>query len=213
MNFDNQVAGMTPGQALMDVPIPKLIENTAKAISAAQYELDSTSVRAATLLSETKVTFNDADGTSRDRSLLELGFIPQFYHFSETEMEFKVTISVRVESGIDFGVEAELGTSESSSLPVAFAGTISFELHHKYEFDMEAVSRIKTKMRSIPPPQAFLEALRQHANSGGGSIDTPEPAADDVVVSPPADGPAPVTDNPDADGPDTDEPAPPADSD
>ncbi|MFQ3248985.1 MAG: hypothetical protein ACI9O6_000789 [Glaciecola sp.] len=192
MNFDNQVAQMTPGQALMDVPIPKLIENTAKAIASAQYELDSSSVRAATLLSETRITFNDADGTSRERTLLELGFIPQFYHFTETEMEFKVTISVRVESGIDFGLEAGLGTEESAGLPVAFAGTISFDLHHKYEFDMEAVSRIKTTMRSIPPPQAFLEALRQHASSGGGSIEAPEPPEPAVEEpDPPAPGPEP----------------------
>ena len=120
MNFDNEVAGMTPGQALMDVPIPKLIENTAKAIASAQYELDATSVRAATLLSETQVTFNDAQGVPRDRSLLELGFIPQFYHFTETEMEFKVTISVRVESGIDIGGELEAGTQEISSFFFAF---------------------------------------------------------------------------------------------
>jgi hypothetical protein len=124
--------------------------------------------------------------------LLELGFIPQFYHFTETEMEFKVTISVRVESGIDFGLEAGLGTEESAGLPVAFAGTISFDLHHKYEFDMEAVSRIKTTMRSIPPPQAFLEALRQHASSGGGSIEAPEPPEPAVEEpDPPAPGPEP----------------------
>lgn len=200
MNFDNQVAQMTPGQALMDVPIPKLIENTAKAIASAQYELDSSSVRAATLLSESRVTFNDADGTSRERTLLELGFIPQFYHFSETEMEFKVTISVRVESGIDFGLEAGIGTEESAGLPVAFAGTISFDLHHKYEFDMEAVSRIKTTMRSIPPPQAFLEALRQHSASGGGTIEAPEapePEGDEPTPEPapePAPEPEPAPD-------------------
>lgn len=197
MNFDNQVAGMTPGQALMDVPIPKLIENTAKAIAAAQYELDSTSVRAATMLSETRISFNDVDGTSRERSLLELGFIPQFYHFKETEMEFKVTISVRVESGIDFGVEAGLGSTESAGLPVAFASTISFDLHHKYEFDMEAVSKIKTTMKSIPPPQAFLDAIRNHAASGGGTISAPDGPAPVSVDPPPSDSePAPADPDP-----------------
>lgn len=206
MNFDNEVAGMTPGQALMDVPIPKLIENTAKAIASAQYELDATSVRAATLLSETQVTFNDTQGVPRDRSLLELGFIPQFYHFTETEMEFKVTISVRVESGIDIGGELEAGTQENSSFPVAFAGSISFDLHHKYEFDMEAVSRIKTTMRSVPPPQAFLDAIKTHAANGGGRISAepnPAPLVDPIPVNPadsdtPADNDTP-TDNGDTD--------------
>lgn len=208
MNFDNQVAGMTPGQALMDVPIPKLIENTAKAIASAQYELDATSVKAATLLSETQVTFNDAEGIPRDRSLLELGFIPQFYHFTETEMEFKVTISVRVESGIDIGGEAEAGTTASSGFPIAFAGSISFDLHHKYEFDMEAVSRIKTTMRSVPPPQAFLDAIKTHAASGGGSI-TSDPAplmsnSNQPPADPVADNDSPVDNDTPTDDGDTD---------
>ncbi|WP_415882593.1 hypothetical protein [Neptuniibacter sp. QD34_54] len=195
MNFDNQVAGMTPGQIMQDLPIPDLIEKTAKAIASAQYELDATSVKAATLLSETFVEFNDAEGNGRERSLLELGFIPQFYHFTETEMEFKVTISIRVEAGIDLGVDLGAGTSKNSSLPVAFAGTISFDLHHKYEFDMEAVTRIKTIMRSVPPPQAFLDAIRVHAANGGGSIST-DPIAPLTDTPSPQPEPVPVVDDP-----------------
>ena len=205
MNFDNQVAGMTPGQIMQDLPIPDLIEKTAKAIASAQYELDATSVKAATLLSETYVAFNDQEGTPKERSLLELGFIPQFYHFSETEMEFKVTISVRVESGIDLGVELGAGTTEGSSLPVAFAGTISFDLHHKYEFDMEAVTRIKTTMRSVPPPQAFLDAIRVHSASGGGTLSASpsQPLVTDTDAPTPE--PTPTNDDtPTSDGDDTD---------
>ncbi len=201
MTWDNDVAKMTPGQALMDVPIPKLIENTAKAIAAAQYELDASAVRAATLLSETKVAFKNDDGSVVDRSLLELGFTPSFYHFTETDMEFNVTISVKVESGVDFGLTVGIGDdaqggngasqggsgSNSGSggnngagsatngntkkapknIPAAYGGTISLDIHHKYGFDMSATSKIRTTMKSIPPPQTFIQALQTHAAMGG----------------------------------------------
>jgi hypothetical protein len=165
MTFDNQVSSMNPGQALMEVPIPKLIENTAKAIASAQYELDSSAVRAATLLSETRIGFKGADGVTEERSLLELGFTPSFYHFTETEMEFHVTISVKVESGIDFGISGNVRGGNAQS--VAFGATLSLDIHHKYGFEMEAASTIRTKMKAVPPPQVFISALQVHAGQGG----------------------------------------------
>lgn len=183
MNFDNEIAGRTPGQALMDVPIPKMIELMGKAIANAQYELDASSVRAATLMSETRIDFRGADGQVQPRSLLELGFSPNFYHFSETDMEFKVTITTRVESGIDFGVEAGIGRGGGeNNQALMFGATLNFDLHHKYGFEMTASSTIKTRMVAIPPPQAFLKAIQDHAGSGGtlGSGDlAEEPGGDD----------------------------------
>lgn len=168
MSWDNDVAKMTPGQALMDVPIPKLIENTAKAIAAAQYELDASAVRAATLLSDTKVEFLDESGESIQRSLLELGFTPSFYQFTETEMEFHVTISVKVESGVDFGIEGDIGSNEKkNNLPITYGASMSLDVHHKYDFDMTAATTIKTKMKALPPPQTFITVLQNHAAAGG----------------------------------------------
>jgi hypothetical protein len=166
MTFDNEVASMTPGQALIDVPIPKLIENTAKAIASAQFELDASAVRAATLLSETRVAFLDENGESKERSLLELGFTPSFYHFSETEMEFKVEISVKVESGIDFSIGGEI-SNEGSGQAVTYGASMSLDLHHKYGFDMTACSTVKTTMKAVPAPQTFINAIKVHAASGG----------------------------------------------
>lgn len=165
MNFDNEIAGKSPGQVLMDVPIPKMIEMVGKGIAHAQYELDASAIRAATLMSETKVDFRDANGNVTPKSLLELGFTPAFYHFSETEMEFKVTITTKVEAGIDLGVGGNLNSGTNQSL--MFGATINFDLHHKYNFDTTASSTIKTRMVAIPAPQTFIQAILDHANSGG----------------------------------------------
>ncbi len=202
MTFDNQVASMTPGQALLDVPIAKLIENTAKAIAAAQYELDASAVRAATLLSETRVGFRDENGDTRERSLLELGFTPSFYHFSETEMEFRVTISVKVESGIDFGVSGEIGGRSQS---MSFGATLSLDVHHKYGFDMEAASTVRTVMKAVPPPQIFIGALQTHAGQGGTLV-APENGDDGGGETPGGDSDGPVSDDPGSDDPGTDDP-------
>lgn len=185
MTFDNKVASMTPGQALMDVPIPKLIEYTAKSIAAAQFELDASAVRAATLLSETKIDFRDAEGKSTQKSLLELGFTPSFYHFEETEMEFKVSITVKVESSIDFGIEGEID-GESGNQAFAYGASMSLDVHHKYGFDMNASSTVRTVMKAVPPPQIFIAALQDHAASGGSIEASDIPDADEKMNAQPA---------------------------
>jgi len=50
---------------------------------------------------------------------------------------------------------------------VMFGATINAEYHRKYEFDMSGSSMIKTKMIAVPPPAAFLEAIKEHARAGG----------------------------------------------
>ena len=188
MTFDNKVASMTPGQALMDVPIPKLIEYTAKSIAAAQFELDASAVRAATLLSETKMDFRDEDGKSTQKSLLELGFTPSFYHFEETEMEFKVSITVKVESSIDFGIEGEVEGGNNQAF--AYGASMSLDVHHKYGFDMTASSTVRTLMKAVPPPQVFITTLQNHAASGGTitAEDISEPGdSNEVVLEEPLD--------------------------
>lgn len=188
MTFDNEIASKTPGQALLDVPVPKLIEMTAKAIANAQFELDASAVRAATLMSETRIDFRDAEGNVTAKSLLELGFVPSFYHFTETEMEFRVTLTTKVESGIDLGVEAG-GSFQNQAVMVG--ATVNFDLHHKYGFEMTAASVIKTKLVAVPPPQAFLAAIRDNA-AAGGSLAQPDPAPDPVPGPVPDPAPAPA---------------------
>lgn len=192
MPIDNEIASKTPGQALMDVPVPKLIELTGKAIANAQLELDAAAVRAATLMGETRVEFRGADGKVVPRSLLELGFAPSFYHFDETDMEFKVTVTVSVDFSTTFHV----------NVPVMSVATIGLDVHHKYGFDMTAASTIRTHMVAIPPPQTFLKAIQDHAAAGGtiavadapASVPSqPPPATTDVT---PAPGPVPALPTP-----------------
>jgi hypothetical protein len=166
---DTRLEQMNPGQVLVDARLPDIIEQIGQSIAAAQMALDATGVRIATMLSETQVTFTDAEGESSERSLLELGFTPTFYHFSETDIELKMTVSLRIEKG--HGFKTELDSAEAPNRIMPFGANVSLEYHQKFNFDITASSTIRTKMKAVPAPQVFLEAIRDNA-AGGGSIST-----------------------------------------
>ena len=108
--LDNRVLDMTPGEALLDVPMSEIVERMGRAIAEAQLRLDQLSIRTAILLGETRLDMRDAAGALVSRSLLELGFVPSFYHFTETTIDVNVTLSIRVEESFDVGLDVSLST-------------------------------------------------------------------------------------------------------
>ncbi len=198
--LDNKVLDMTPGEALLEAPIGELIQRVASSIAEAQLKLDQIGVRVATLLSEAKVTFNKADGTPVEKSLLELGFLPTFYAFTETEIEIKLTIQLKVDEDFTIKGSATAGSTatgegvEAAKRIVPFGITISADYHRKYGFDMTGSSLVKTKLLSVPPPSVFLETIKDHARS---QALLPEPTTPSTPATtpatPPAAPPAPST--------------------
>ena len=112
--LDNRVMHMTPGEALLEVPVGDFIQRLGIGIAEAQLRLDQMAVRVAAMLSEARVDFKDAQGKTTSKSLLELGFTPTFYHFTETELEVRMTLSIKVEEGFDFGFSANIGNDPQS---------------------------------------------------------------------------------------------------
>ncbi|MDH5670848.1 MAG: hypothetical protein OEZ06_01805 [Myxococcales bacterium] len=105
---------MTPGEALLDVPMGDIIERMGRAIAEAQQRLDQISVQSAVLLGETRLDLLNEAGEIVSRSLLELGFTPSFYHFSETTIEISVELSIKVEEGFDIGAQLSFQSGSSS---------------------------------------------------------------------------------------------------
>ena len=216
MPLDNQVLNMTPGEALLDVPMADIVERMGRAISQAQVRLDQASIQTAIELGESRLDLHDAGGALISRSLLELGFLPTFYQFTETTIDISVTLSIRVEESFHVGGTASFNTSTTSgtggtgtstspigstglagpsgpsgpggstpSIPGAaplgqaisssnfstrdatmFGLTISADYHRRYDFNTTAASRVTTKMLAVPPPPAFLQALRENFGIG-----------------------------------------------
>lgn len=121
--LDNQVMQMTPGEVLADVPIQEMIQRLGVGIAEAQLRLDQTAVRVATLLSGARVEFTDAQGKATSKSLLELGFTPTFYHFTEAELEVKMTVSMKVEEDFGVGISANVG-NDAGSISQAASGAL-----------------------------------------------------------------------------------------
>jgi hypothetical protein len=112
--LDNQVLHMTPGETLAEAPIQDMIQKLGCGIAEAQLRLDQTAVKVATLLSGARVELTDAQGKATSKSLLELGFTPTFYHFTEAELEIKMSISMKVEENFGVGISANVGNDAGS---------------------------------------------------------------------------------------------------
>lgn len=165
--IDNSVVNMTPGEVLLDVPVADMIQKLGVAIAEAQLRLDQVGVNVATILSEAKVDFKKENGDTVTKSLLELGFTPTFYQFTETEIEVKLTMSMKVEEGLDIGGEATAGSpTAGENRAVAWGASISADYHRKFEFDVEGSSMVKTKLVSVPPPAVFIDTIKEHARAG-----------------------------------------------
>ncbi|MCC5835665.1 MAG: hypothetical protein JJU20_13100 [Opitutales bacterium] len=158
------------GQRLLDAPVPALIESLGKSIAKAQYEMDATGVQIGALLGETKIPLKDENGKVVERSLLELGFSPTFYHFQEVELEVKMTITLEVEAGVD------LDMTEGAKSLIPMGSPVSLDVHGRFGYEQEGSSRVTAKLVSVPSPSTFTEALRRHAGANSASKnDSAEP--------------------------------------
>lgn len=98
-NYD----GMTPGQVLADASVAEFIKELGLGIAKAQKELDDNSVRQMQAFTEIQ------DGLG-ERSLLELGLMPAFYHYQHAD------VSVSLQLRLEVGKRDEFGFSASASL-------------------------------------------------------------------------------------------------
>ena len=115
MDYDTK----TVGQALQQVPISDMIKSYAEGIADAQLALDQKSIALATELLKNKVSLPDGNGALRERTLLELGFAPTFYHFEEATIDISVTLTMKVEQSLSVtaSLKGSHGRSTGSGSP------------------------------------------------------------------------------------------------
>ncbi len=140
---------------LEQAPLPKLIQNLGKAIALAQFELDQNMLHALTYLADPKSGVK-VPGTEKNRSLLELGFLPSFYHFSEATITAKVAFTSVESHALSFGVEVGGGFAVP---PVMLFASVNASYSGKYSFRAEGSSEVTTKIVSLPPPAPLNDLL------------------------------------------------------
>ncbi len=105
-NYD----GLTPGQVLADASVAEFIKELGLGIARAQQELDDNSVRQMQAFTEVRDDLGE-------RSLLELGLMPAFYHYQHADVS--VSLQLRLEVGkrdeFGFSASARLGDTRQQS--------------------------------------------------------------------------------------------------
>ncbi len=194
---------MSVGQELLDVPFPEMVEKLALAIAEGQFALDMNSIKVAQLLADIKLPKDsvivaiketvDADGNvtatelvynKADMPLIAYGLNPTFYQFTDTIIEVKITIAIRLERSVEVGVSKTFNfksTTESSfdfktgGLASLFAGTAKFGVKNtttvayssafnakysqKYSFNAEGTSLLRTTLKPVPPPNRAVPTI------------------------------------------------------
>ena len=104
---------MSIGTELLNAPFPEMVKTLGVGIAEAQYELDLVSMKIARMMAGYMPDEEPEDGAppsvsasgpernllvplgdGNEYSLLELGFLPNFYQFVDTMIELKMSISM-----------------------------------------------------------------------------------------------------------------------
>ncbi len=102
------IADYTPGELLADLKIATFIKEMALGIAEAQKALDENSVQQALELATTPIP-------GLNKTLIELGLSPPFYHFQYADLEVNLSMSFRVQKEFGLDVEASASSNSSSS--------------------------------------------------------------------------------------------------
>lgn len=168
-NYD----GMTPGQVLADASVAEFIKELGLGIAKAQKELDDNSVRQMQAFTE----IHDGLG---ERSLLELGLMPAFYHYQHADVS--VSLQLRLEVGkrdeFGFSASASLGdtrqqsASASASQSESESGTRVETRQARLEYRADATGTLSVNGTQVVPagqaPRVRLGSLRDQLVGGQG---------------------------------------------
>ncbi len=186
---DNQAQAFS--QALGEVPIHSMLQSLGMGIADAQNALDSKSIELTRSYADTRIPLLDSTGATVEHSLLDLGLLPTFYHFTEATLEVSMSMSMRSEESLKVGVGIEVGgsfdkssstdtttettatgattpsstgsQSQSRSGGVMFGMSLNFEVSRKFGFDASGATKIQAKLVSVPAPTVLLDAIQANA--------------------------------------------------
>ncbi len=151
-------ADMQRGLKLLEqAPLGQLVQSIGMAIAEAQYNMDRFALKTLELLDDREGNGVQLPDESGKRSMLELGFTPSFYHFSEATITAKVAFSAM--NSEEFGVGGEIG----GGYPGIFFVSVNASYSNKYSFTADGSSELRTTIVSLPPPGPLSEILARRA--------------------------------------------------
>lgn len=175
----NEIEGTNVAGSLANMGVSDFIGNLAVGIARGQFALDQACMDMASFMGEAEIAFGKkADSDEPDYlSLLELGFTPNFYQFTETSIELRVAISSQLQKNSEMTVKQRDATVVDKTA-TATVDTATYDAKRKmryrdmslnavdakyassYNYKAEASSVIKTKITPVPAPAVFEEILQ-----------------------------------------------------
>lgn len=140
---------------IMSAPLPEMVERLGFAVASAQLAMDQNSIAIANAMAITNVGIVD-----REFNLIELGFTPTFYSFTEATIHVKMEFAMM--EGENFTIGGDLNLDIKTD-QVVFGLSINAQYSRKYEVNVEASSSITARLVSLPPPDRLKELLNEVA--------------------------------------------------
>lgn len=139
---------------LTNSPLSSMIENMGLSIATAQAALDSNSITMLKNLASSTVEIG-----GNQVSLLNLGFVPSFYAFTEATFDAKMDFSMSESTAFDASGVVSVETKVVST-------TISAGYARKFDQSASASSSIAARMVSLPPPENLVTLLKSLSTEG-----------------------------------------------
>lgn len=139
---------------LTNSPLSSMIENMGLSIATAQAALDSNSIEMLKNLASSTVEIG-----GNQISLLNLGFVPSFYAFTEASFEAKMDFAMSESTSFDVSGVLSVQTQVVST-------TVSAGYARKFDQSASASSSIAARMVSLPPPENLVSLLKNLSAEG-----------------------------------------------
>lgn len=139
---------------LTNSPLSSMIENMGISVATAQAALDSNSIEMLKSLASSNVEIG-----GNQISLLNLGFVPSFYAFTEASFDAKMDFAMSESTAFDVNGVVSVETKMVST-------TISAGYARKFDQSASASSSIAARMVSLPPPENLVTLLKNLSTEG-----------------------------------------------
>jgi hypothetical protein len=142
---------------LTNSPLSSMIENMGLSVATAQAALDTNSINMLKQLASSTVEIGE-----NQVSLLNLGFVPSFYAFTEASFEAKMDFAMSESTAFDVNGVVSVETKMVST-------TVSAGYARKFDQSASASSSIAARMVSLPPPENLVTLLKNLSTEGNAT--------------------------------------------
>ena len=194
------------GRDLLDLPFAEMVRNLAVGIAEGQTALDRNSLETLKTLAETEIEVVSEiteviDSIERDvdvdgvpvtvtgaqitqtgvrpgqLTMIQAGFLPTFYQFTEADIEVRLSITMREDRQSRSQQQGSSAAADRFGFGAsrAYASTVDYRTANSYSYQAQGASLLRAKMRPVPPPSRIDPAVTTVNRVGDTPVVTTTP--------------------------------------